>query len=313
MTGQNQRVTAVIPTIGRASLTASIESALAQREVDLEVTVIADRPKGRIESIGLLHDFEGRVQVRWTGGGKGGSYARQLGTAEATTPWVAYLDDDDLWLAGKLRRQLDEANTRPDPLRCVVSCQSRSVDTATGQTQEPIPAIVYDGSEALARWLFHRRRLSAKRALMPTPTLLVPTDLARAAGWRRLPRHQDWDFVLRLAALDEVEILQVPEILVQFAVGSPSSISSEARWEASLAWAESMRNSWDEATYADFVAGQPLRYALQGRDLRGVTTVLRSLPRTRLPTGRAMVLAASGLGGRDLFDRALHRDRGASG
>lgn len=295
-------VTVVIPTIGRESLQASVDSALSQTHEHVEVVVVADLSAD--EPIALSWAHEPRVRVEYTGGGAGGAQARQLGTTLTKTPWVAYLDDDDTWFPKKIEGQLAAANEQDDPTMCVISCQSRSHDVESGEKQGPIPATPYVGSEPLSEWLFHRRKLSADRALMPTPTILVSTELALRAGWRKLPRHQDWDFLLRLEKLG-ADFVQVDETLVEFAVGSPASTSGGSEWKASLTWAEEMRGDWDDRTFADFVAGQPLRYALQGRDRRGVAASVRALP--RLPTLSAVALALSGIAGRSTFDRLLHR------
>lgn len=298
-------VAVVIPTIGRESLSRAVRSALSQDDADVEVIVVVDGPDDPDLATEVRKD--GDVHVLFTGGGCGAAVARQLGSERASGYWVAYLDDDDIWLPGKLSQQLAAAHCSVNPERCVVSSQSRSVDVGSGKAQGPIPQNVYNGTEPVSRWLFLRRSLSARRALMPTPTLLLARELALEAGWRRLPRHQDWDFLMRLDALGGVEFIQVDDVLVEFSVGSVESISASPQWQASLEWAKELRPGWDDATFTDFVVGQPLRYAIQARSVDGVRASLRSLPRSEWPSLNAVALGLSGVFDRSVFDRVLHR------
>jgi glycosyltransferase involved in cell wall biosynthesis len=53
-----------------------------------------------------LVSHEPTVRMLKTGGGKGASFARNLGLRESTGNWVAFLDDDDIWLPKKLELQM---------------------------------------------------------------------------------------------------------------------------------------------------------------------------------------------------------------
>jgi glycosyltransferase involved in cell wall biosynthesis len=102
-------VSVVIPTWNRSRLLRiSIYSVLWQRDVDVEVIVVDDASTdGTAEMVSRLGDRRVRL-VRQTSRG-GVSAARNLGIAEASGGWVAFLDDDDLWGPQKLSLQLDAA------------------------------------------------------------------------------------------------------------------------------------------------------------------------------------------------------------
>ena len=95
-------VSAVIPTYRRADLVArAVRSVLEQTLEDLEVVVVVDGADDRTsEALGQIADRRLRVVVSKTQ--LGHSEARNAGVAEARAPWVAFLDDDDLWLPLKL-------------------------------------------------------------------------------------------------------------------------------------------------------------------------------------------------------------------
>lgn len=99
-------VSVVIPTRDRRErLRLALRSALEQRDVDLEVVVIddgsSDGSSAMVETVA-----DPRVRLVRNDVAQGESAARNRGIAEATSPWIAFLDDDDLWAPEKLSRQL---------------------------------------------------------------------------------------------------------------------------------------------------------------------------------------------------------------
>ena len=83
----------VIPSLGRSSLEASLESVFGQTLKPARVIVVDDSKSQNI----WAQDFSFPVSVLKTGGRKGPSVARNLGVSNATADWVALLDDDDRW------------------------------------------------------------------------------------------------------------------------------------------------------------------------------------------------------------------------
>src|SRR5580698_9733548 len=110
-------VSAVIPTRGRPELLLrAVRSALAQTLLQIEVVVVIDGEDPATEL--ALHEVtrvDGRVRVVALAKSIGGSDARNRGVAEASGEWIAFLDDDDEWLPGKLQAQLKavKASTAP--------------------------------------------------------------------------------------------------------------------------------------------------------------------------------------------------------
>ncbi len=96
----------VIPSRNRwPLLRRAIASALGQTRVELEVIVVDDdSTDGSRERAAALDDPRVRVLHQ---SHRGVAAARNHGLAQARAPWIALLDDDDLWAAGKSRRQLD--------------------------------------------------------------------------------------------------------------------------------------------------------------------------------------------------------------
>ncbi|MEV0202435.1 glycosyltransferase [Nonomuraea sp. NPDC050691] len=83
-------ITVVVPTVGRPSLRAT----LAALGPDVPVIVVDDRPAGR-DGPPLVPPGQVPASVRVvTSGGRGPAAARNAGWRAASTPWVAFLDDD---------------------------------------------------------------------------------------------------------------------------------------------------------------------------------------------------------------------------
>ena len=99
-------VSVVVPTRDRVSfLRQALRSVPGQRDVALEVVIVDDGSKHDVAEAleGFLDD---RCHVHRNGTSQGVSSARNRGIRAAQAPWIAFLDDDDLWSPDKLRLQL---------------------------------------------------------------------------------------------------------------------------------------------------------------------------------------------------------------
>lgn len=104
---QEPEVSVIIPTRDRHDrVRLAVRSALAQRNVGLEVLVVDDASTdGTGAMIAALG--ESRVRVLRNDISRGESGARNRGIQEASGRWIAFLDDDDLWAPEKLTSQLE--------------------------------------------------------------------------------------------------------------------------------------------------------------------------------------------------------------
>jgi glycosyltransferase involved in cell wall biosynthesis len=104
-------VTVVIPTFERpAGCERAVRSALEQQPEPLEV-IICDDGSGRVtrERLHTLAREDDRIRYIWLPHRGTPGPGRTVGYKSASAPWVAFLDDDDAWLPGKLQRQLERA------------------------------------------------------------------------------------------------------------------------------------------------------------------------------------------------------------
>lgn len=290
-------VSVVIPTVGRPELGRAIQSVRRQAyDGELQVILSIDAAES---GVALPNAIVSDVDViRWTGGGAGGSAARNLGVAAADGEWIAFLDDDDEWLPRKTASQVAAATEVRDRGRDpVVSCTHTQVDARSRHESEPIPKLPYEGG-SVADYLFLKRRPAGGRASVYTSTLLCRAELARRVRWdSSLRRHQDWDWLIRVTCDCSVDLIQIDDPLVRVFSGSAGSISASVNWRDSVRWADDvLLANADAQTYVDFLAGQSMRYAIAAKSREGVMTVLERIRAQAVhPSLGPLLIAAGGL------------------
>jgi glycosyltransferase involved in cell wall biosynthesis len=299
-------VTAVIPTIGRPELARAVASVRAQEFAgEVRLVIVADKAEGEIEMPGAVR--EAADGIHWTGGGRRGSFARNLGVEVAEGDWIAFLDDDDEWHPDKLSRQVAAAEeiaaSGGIPL---VSCRHTQVDASSGRESLPIPKRPYEEGP-VEDYLFLKRRPGGGRASIYTSTLMCAAALARDVPWDvTLSRHQDWDWIIRAASMPGVRLRQLPEALVRVHTGSAGSISASANWRDSLAWADKALADANKGTYTDFLVAQTLRYAVAARSRQGVSEVTRRMRAADArPSPGPLLIAGAGLLPRSTIERLM--------
>lgn len=108
-----ETISVVVPTFGRSqSVRRAVESILAQTRKADEIIVVDDNPPGSAESNDTRAELKtlmssGQIVVVSTPGGIGGGAARNLGVKRSSGEYLAFLDDDDVFLPDKLETQLE--------------------------------------------------------------------------------------------------------------------------------------------------------------------------------------------------------------
>jgi len=186
-------VTAVIPTRNRwRLLLRAVASALRQEGVIVEVVVIddgsTDETAGRLGRIA-----DERLRVLRSARPGGVSRARNLAVDAARAPWVAFLDDDDVWAPAKLRAQLDR--TADDV--ALVCCGAVFIDEDGAVLSERLPFL--EDEE-------YRQALLRSNVVGMPSGVLARADLVTAVGGfdESLSISADWDLWIRLSACGRV-------------------------------------------------------------------------------------------------------------
>jgi glycosyltransferase involved in cell wall biosynthesis len=263
-------VSVVIPTLGRPKpLLRALRSVFAQTYRDLEVLVVVDRPDANTDAILRTID-DPRMRVVVNPRPLNAAAARNLGVDHATGAWVAFLDDDDEWLPGKIEQQLAFAAGRGEAL---ISCLSRVVTPVSAYV---MPQVIYDNAVPVDEYLFDRRSPFAGVGFIQTSSFLMPRSLLENVRFSITAAHDDWDFVLRLSKELKVRIETVPEVLALLYFEEEGKILQQSynTWAESLAWIDSMRPLISRRSYAGFCLAVVGARAAKARAYPAIALVL---------------------------------------
>jgi glycosyltransferase involved in cell wall biosynthesis len=243
-------VSAVIPTRSRAALVVrAVRTALNQTYANLEVIVVIDGPDEET-MLALSGIHQPRLRVIVLAQSSGGANARNAGVEAAHGEWIAFLDDDDEWLPGKIENQIAAA------LSCgcsepIVSCRF-TAQTSTGE--HVWPSRLPDAGESISDYLLVRNGVERTEGFIATPTILTRRSLLRRVPFTNgLKRHQDWDWVLRATGEAGVRVVFCPQALVICNMRGTNSVSRKCDWRFSREWVHQMAPVISKRAHASFL------------------------------------------------------------
>lgn len=210
MTDRAPMVTVVIPTHDRPELLrAAVGSVIGQAYAGpIEVVVVHDRSE---PDRSLVSEEAGRtVAVMRNDRRPGLAGARNTGILAAAGDLVAFLDDDDTWLPGKLAAQVEVLAAEPacELVSCgiVVDFEGRRTERTVGHDR-----------------VTYRELLRSRMAMIHSSTLLFRTAALRDEGGLGLidedipgAQNEDWDVLLRAAARADVRVVDQPLVRVRW-------------------------------------------------------------------------------------------------
>jgi len=248
-------ITAVIPTRWRAELVVrAVRSALAQTYPKVEVVVVVDGPDPiTVRTLEGLRDSRMRMIVLPEN--VGGSEARNIGVREAQGRWIAMLDDDDEWLPEKLAMQM--ATVAGTAARhCLVTC--RRIERQPGQPDKLAPRRTYRGGEDVSEYMFYSDGREKHTSGPQTSGYLATRELFLDVPFTKgLKCHQDWDWYLRVMRNGATVAVSMEEPLYVMHVELVRPrVTSVARWEISLDWAESRKHLFTERAFKSFLINE---------------------------------------------------------
>lgn len=224
------KVSVILPVYNRSgSLEDSMRSVLNQSFRDLELIVVDDASTEDIKSI---VEGVGDARVRYIRQAKNGgaSVARNAGLAAAKGDFIAFQDSDDLWLPGKLAKQIDVLENAPADVGVVTGSKvlygsgpDGSYGVGKVSMRPPPESIMQPGEDQIRKYLVENR-ISLQNALFRRncyPQAKWFDDVTRS--------NADWAFTAHLA--QHTKILESPDPVVM-AFSSPDSISKLKKTKA---------------------------------------------------------------------------------
>jgi glycosyltransferase involved in cell wall biosynthesis len=210
-------ITVIIPTRDRACLVAeAIASVLHSPLVSSADQIILVDDDSSDHTVDVARDLGVRY-LRVSSHNSGA--ARNAGLAVATTPFVTFLDDDDVWLPGNMEPQLAALEARPDAgfAYGIVRCATQALEPLPHHYPSPplssgaVPERLHLAYPQLGVVLFRRHAIEA------------------VGGFdARIPYHQDGDLMLRVAAQHEIVGVEVVGMLHR--LRPPSRGRSDYHW-----------------------------------------------------------------------------------
>ena len=228
-------VDVIVPTRDRKELLRRCIDAILAQEYpgDIRVLVVhdqsePDRSVERVETAdGSSHHAARCVEVIENSRATGLAGARNTGLLASTAPLVAFCDDDDLWLAGKLRRQVEVL--RDDPAAAFV-CSGIRVRYGDVSRDRTLPQARIELRDLLRDRLteLHPSTFLMRREAVVSGFGLVEEDIPGSYA-------EDYEFLLRAARW--APIRNVPEVGVEVLWHQQSYFDS--RWatiSTALTW-----------------------------------------------------------------------------
>jgi len=230
--------TVVVPTSRRPALLREALASVAAQTLPPDQVVVVD-DAGDPETQAVVAGFPGYTYAL-NDRARGGSGARNAGAALARGEWIAFLDDDDLWLPHKLEAVAAVVAAGADDLGVVYSA-SEQFDGATGVTlSRSRPSV---RGRVLEELLY-------RNAVGGMSVVVVRRDLFEEVGGfdEAFPSLQDMELYVRLA--ERAAFDYVDDVLVRFRVASHGRITFDTARK--LAGAKLFA-----AKYRDLLAARP--------------------------------------------------------
>lgn len=275
-------VSVIIPTKDRCELLAQTLRTVLAQDVPLEVVVVDDgSTDGTAEWLEGLDDH--RVRLVRRPRPQGPSTARNAGIAASAGDWIAFVDDDDLWLPRKLSQQLEAAARAAAPW-AYAGCLSFTGRADLLGVRRP--------SAGETDWLPWRNVVPAGGSNVVARRSL----LEQVGGFRpEVPSVADWDMWIRLQQRAAPAVLSTPLVAYRVHEGGMSRDHARLRSDIvvldhdyrhlrggePLDWDDAHRWMWADALRSrDYATAR--RHAL--RMLRGGQTgAIRRLGRALIP------------------------------
>jgi glycosyltransferase involved in cell wall biosynthesis len=250
----------IVPTRGReVFLGEALSSALDQTFQEFEIIVVDDGPSAEAERV-VASFGDDRVRYLRNDRPRGGAGTRNAGASRARGEWLAFLDDDDIWLPTKLERQHELAVAAPAELALIYTGHVRFEPAAKAPEREFRP----DKRGRIHQELLYRNFISGLSSVA-----IRKRVFDELTGFdERFPALQDIELYVRLARSYAVDFVDEP--LVRVRRGPEERISTNAvkKLEANmLFWRKYEVDLRRRPKLAHRAASRVLVYAYAANDL----------------------------------------------
>lgn len=239
------KVSVIITTKNRRKLLAeALQSVLEQTFRDFECIVVDDASTDDTREY-LEGIADTRVKTVWIAPEEsaGGNYARNRGIQASTGEFLAFLDDDDIWMQEKLERQLPLFD---DPEVGLVFCGHIDTYDDTDMTEVVVPADDQQGD--LSQFVF-------KFIFCTTSMMVVRRDVMLAIGCfdEKVGFWQEYDVCIRLCQVTKVAFVKEPMMILRHNASDKARLTNKFD-----GWVKSVR--YQNHKYRDLIEKLPEQY-----------------------------------------------------
>jgi len=194
-------VSVIVPTYNRSSFVLeAVDSVFKQTFEDFELIVVDD---GSIDGTAeALNQYKGRLIYSFQDH-QGVSAARNRGIQTARGKWIAFLDDDDLWLPEKLETQIRFFSQNPEAM----ICQTQEIWIRNGRRVNPRKKHRKYSGDIFAPSLL--------LCLVSPSAVMIRRDLFERVGYfdEDMPACEDYDLWLRISAQFPIFLIDQPLVV----------------------------------------------------------------------------------------------------
>lgn len=211
-------VTVVIGTYRReAYIRRTLDSVFAQDWSALQIIVVDDASDDR--TVDILREYGDRIElVVLPENSRRPAVPRNVALKRARGEFIAFLDSDDLWKPGKIRRQVEHLEANPEIM--LLHGNSENIDLEDRSLGVRHGGVLPDGDDKFLRLLEHCfisiSTVMVRRAVLDTVGLLDEDPFYRA--------KEDYEWFLRVAHRHPIAAL--PDVLACYRK-APTGISAE--------------------------------------------------------------------------------------
>jgi len=193
-------VSIIIPTVGRKSLETVLKSLISDLDSICEIIVINDSGSAlSLYKFDLPKNVQKLIRCIDTKGRQGASFARNRGLELALGDYVAFADDDDPWVSGRLGIQL--SFMKRDGLKASLCLDSGNSNS-----------IRWEGRQSPIDFLYREKGLRRHRRFLPFGTLVFHKETYFGQKFsEELAEREDLLFMSSLYTADD-SFAQLPII-----------------------------------------------------------------------------------------------------
>ncbi len=247
-------VTVVIPCYNRADTVAeAVETVLSQDYPSFDVIAVDDNSTDATLDV-LSRMDDPRLRVVTNPGPRGPCSTRNHGAALSNSPWIAFQDSDDIWLPGKLMRQMAEVSgTDAVAVYCGMVVKDDATASSPVLRRYPGADITHVSGDIMPSLAF--------KSFISTQTVIIRRDVFEAVGGfdETFQALVDWELMLRVAQQGNVAFVD-DDLVIQRLSGN--SITRTPRKRV-------MAQEMVLAKHADMLAGYKGALAFHHRRLAG--------------------------------------------